>query len=50
MEGLRPGKWEVAAEVAGALTEIFPDDPCGWIHPGYSLHKMNRTQDAWNTT
>lgn len=41
-------KWEIAAEVAQALCKIVPDEPFGWIHLGYALHELKRTQEAWN--
>lgn len=41
-------KWELAAEVSRAFTEIVPSVAVGWIHLAYSLHVLKRTQEAWN--
>jgi predicted Zn-dependent protease len=41
-------KWEMAAEVAGAISRILPDESFGWIHLAYSLHELKRTKEAWN--
>src|ERR1035441_1724866 len=41
-------KWEYAAEIARAISEMVPDSPFGFIHHAYSLHELRRTQEAWN--
>ncbi len=41
-------KWEYAAEIAKAISEFAPESPFGFIHQAYSLHELNRTQEAWN--
>jgi predicted Zn-dependent protease len=41
-------KWEMAAEVARAISTILPDNSFGWIHLAYSLHELKRTNEAWN--
>ena len=41
-------KWEMAAEVARAISIMLPDDSFGWIHLAYSLHELKRTKEAWN--
>ena len=41
-------KWEYAAEIAKAISELNPDSPFGWIHHAYALHELKRTQEAWN--
>ena len=33
-------KWEMAAEVAHALTTMLPENSFGWIHWAYSLHEL----------
>lgn len=42
------GKWEMAAEIARAISELVPHDPFGWVHFAYSLHVLKRTKEAWN--
>jgi len=39
-------KWEMAAEVAQALTKLLPENSSGWIHWGFSLHELKRTKEA----
>jgi predicted Zn-dependent protease len=41
-------KWEYAAEIAKAISELVPESPFGFIHRAYSLHELKRTQEAWN--
>ena len=41
-------KWEMAAEVARALSELLPDRPVGWVHWAFSLHELKRTKEAWD--
>lgn len=41
-------KWEMAAEVAGVISRMLPDESFGWIHLAYSLHELKRTREAWN--
>jgi len=39
-------KWEMAAEVARAISEMLPDNSWGWFHWAYSLHELKRTKEA----
>ena len=39
-------KWELAAEVARALSEILPEDAWGIIQYAFSLHELKRTKEA----
>ena len=41
-------KWEYAAEIAKAISELNPDSPFGWVHHAYALHELKRTQEAQN--
>jgi predicted Zn-dependent protease len=41
-------KWEYAAEIAKAISELSPDSPFGWVHHAYALHELKRTQEAQN--
>jgi predicted Zn-dependent protease len=41
-------KWEYAAEIAKAISEFAPDNPFGFVQQADSLHKLKRTQEAWN--
>ena len=40
-------RWELATEVARALSELLPDNSWGFIHYAYSLHELKRTKEAW---
>ncbi|MBI2924184.1 MAG: tetratricopeptide repeat protein [Verrucomicrobia bacterium] len=40
-------KWDIALQIAQAVVSIAPERPMGWISLAYSLHELNRTQDAW---
>ena len=40
-------KWEMAAEIARAMSEMLPDNSWGWIQWAYSLHELKRTKEAW---
>jgi predicted Zn-dependent protease len=40
-------KWEMAAEVGLALTEMLPDNSWGFIHRAYALHELKKTKEAW---
>ena len=40
-------KWEMAAEVARAISAMLPDNSWGWIQWAYSLHALKRTKEAW---
>ena len=39
-------KWEIAAEIARAFSEIVPLDSFGFIHLANALHEMKRTREA----
>jgi len=41
-------KWELAADVARAISEIVPHDPFGCVHMAYALHAMKCTKQAWS--
>jgi predicted Zn-dependent protease len=40
-------KWEMAAEIARAISTMLPDNSWGWIQWAYSLHALKRTKEAW---
>jgi predicted Zn-dependent protease len=42
-------RWEQGVTVAEAQCRVAPESPFGWIHRAYCLHKLKRTQDAWDT-
>ena len=42
-------RWNDALEVAHALTQLAPDRVEGWIHQSYTLHELQRTQEAWTS-
>jgi len=41
-------KWDACLDIARAITQLSPDRPFGWIHLSYSLHELQRTQEAWD--
>jgi tetratricopeptide (TPR) repeat protein len=41
-------KWEMAADVAQALTIVLPEDSYGWNQWAFSLHELKRTKEAWD--
>lgn len=41
------GEWDLALGVAGAVVQVAPDRPSGWIHRSYTLHELKRTPEAW---
>ena len=43
----RAEKWELAVELARALSEMLPQNSFGYIHYAYSLHELGRTREAW---
>lgn len=40
-------KWELALEVARAISEMLPDTSWGFIHYAFSLHELKRTKKAY---
>jgi tetratricopeptide (TPR) repeat protein len=42
------GAWDAALDVARAVTNVAPERPSGWIHQSYSLHELERTEEAWD--
>jgi tetratricopeptide (TPR) repeat protein len=40
-------KWEMAVEVARAITKLLPENSFGWVHWAFSLHELKRTKEAW---
>jgi hypothetical protein len=41
-------KWEVCCEIGRTLTELEPDKPGGWIDHAQSLHRLGRTEEAYD--
>ena len=41
-------RWDACFEIARALTEMEPEKPGGWIDHAQSLHRLNRTQEAYD--
>ncbi|MGD0351643.1 MAG: tetratricopeptide repeat protein [Verrucomicrobiota bacterium] len=41
-------KWEMAADIARAISEQLPENPFGWVHWAFSLHELKRTKEAWD--
>ena len=40
-------RWDACFEIARTLTELEPDKPRGWIDHAQSLHRLNRTSEAY---
>jgi predicted Zn-dependent protease len=40
--------WEMAAQIARAISEREPESPIGPVKLAHALHEMKRTQEAWN--
>ena len=43
----KAGRWEMAVEVARALSEMLPDNSWGFIHYAFALHELKRTKEAY---
>jgi len=39
-------KWELAAEVARAVSEILPTESWGFVQYAFALHELKRTKEA----
>jgi tetratricopeptide (TPR) repeat protein len=41
-------KWEACALIGGAIVELAPERCTGWIYRSFALHRMDRTQEAYD--
>ena len=41
-------KWEACVEIASALVRLKPDNEYGCVGRSFALHKLKRTQEAYN--
>src|SRR5438477_263094 len=41
-------KWDICLEIARTVTELEPEKPGGWIDFAQSLHRLDRTQEAYD--
>jgi predicted Zn-dependent protease len=41
--------WRAALETARSLIRLDAEEPLGWIHRAYALHKLKRTTEARDT-
>ena len=41
------GQWDAALDVARSMTRTAPERAAGWMHAGYCLHELRRTDEAW---
>ncbi len=41
-------RWDACLEIARALTDMEQDKPGGWIDHAQSLHRLDRTQEAYD--
>lgn len=41
-------KWKVCIDISNTLIEMKPDDLSCWIRRSYVLHKLERTQEAYD--
>ncbi len=39
-------QWDLALEIATALTKAAPESPFGWVHRSFCLHELKRTVEA----
>jgi len=44
----RAEKWDHCNEIADALVRMVPERTSGWVHRSYSLHRLKRTQEAYD--
>jgi hypothetical protein len=42
----RRKEWEPCFNLAKSLTQITPERRFGWVHLAFSLHRLNRTEEA----
>lgn len=40
-------KWEQSVNIAEELIAVEPEIPDGWIYRSFSLHELQRTDEAW---
>jgi len=41
-------RWNACFEIARAITDMEPDKPGGWIDHAQSLHRLDRTSEAYD--
>ena len=41
-------KWTACVDIADALVKLDPNQPDAWIHRSYALHRVKRTQEAFD--
>ena len=41
-------KWEACLDIANAIIKRAPKRSCGWINRSFTLHEMQRTQEAYD--
>jgi tetratricopeptide (TPR) repeat protein len=39
----------MALEIAGAMSNMLPDDSWGYVHKAFCLHELKRTGEAYET-
>ncbi len=44
----KDGDWEAAVELARAICRKVPEFALGWVCQAYALHRLGRTQAAWD--
>lgn len=42
-------KWDGAVEIARTIARLLPEEPWGHLQLAFSLHELNRTQEAYDT-
>src|SRR6185437_6344014 len=44
----RAKKWGICVDMAAAIIKLEPRQADGWIHRSFALHKLKRTQEAFD--
>ena len=42
-------EWDAALNVGSKLVQIAPEDPASWLARCHALHRLGRTQEAWDS-
>lgn len=44
----KAGEWQACYDIGQAIVRADPKRPLGWIHRSVALHRLKRTQDAYD--
>jgi len=42
-------EWDAVLNVGSKLVQIAPEDPASWLARSQALHRLGRTQEAWDS-